>query len=460
MQQIFRTVGPYPQRMEQIIVGLLTGDDRFVRDAAGGWRAKPKGSRLLVDMLFSFAEFETWRISGRREIPVFFAFASCHHDNAGNVQVFSIEKRGNFTSDAKKAIRELGNSLEPVSALTVHAGKLLHALINSILVHPAPSQALSFLNFTFTPFVGSEFEIESISLTRLMRRLFPEVTIRGLADIANQLNIAYAEPMNLRKSIELQMDIFAHLLELLSQQDIRDFEALVAFIQEGEKWVDFSRYRFNVEYIRNLPELPGVYLMTDRAGAVFYVGKARNLRSRVASYFVERTQRDEKTRKIFNRLHDLTYERTGSELEALLMENQYIHCHQPVLNTQIEVHPLDLTRFRERKLILFTAAVDERQLTLFFIHGTMRAIRITADRQHIDAAAWEAKILRFFFQPSATENEFSPDQLEIIWRWLSLNEASVNVIDVDRTGGVSDCLACLQSYVNDPEVLRSKMEYR
>ena len=50
------------------------------------------------------------------------------------------------------------------------------------------------------------------------------------------------------------------------------------------------------ETLKNLPELPGVYIMRDIDGTIIYVGKAKNLKNRVKSYFQNRDDRDSKTR--------------------------------------------------------------------------------------------------------------------------------------------------------------------
>ena len=74
-------------------------------------------------------------------------------------------------------------------------------------------------------------------------------------------------------------------------------------------------------YVRNLTELPGVYQMYDASGALLYVGKARNLRKRVASYFRDRGQ-GAKTEALVARIAAIQVTVTGSETSALLLDQE------------------------------------------------------------------------------------------------------------------------------------------
>jgi DNA polymerase III subunit epsilon len=78
-----------------------------------------------------------------------------------------------------------------------------------------------------------------------------------------------------------------------------------------------------------LPEECGVYYYYDKHGEVIYVGKSINIRLRAMQHFSERT---EKTTKMLDGIYDITYEETGSELIALLLENHEIKRMKPRLN--------------------------------------------------------------------------------------------------------------------------------
>lgn len=90
------------------------------------------------------------------------------------------------------------------------------------------------------------------------------------------------------------------------------------------------------EKIANFPRTPGVYLMKDRAGAVLYVGKARDLRSRVSSYFQDGADllnaRGPEIARMVTRVEDIDFLDCDTEVDALLREARLIKDIQPPFN--------------------------------------------------------------------------------------------------------------------------------
>jgi excinuclease ABC subunit C len=86
------------------------------------------------------------------------------------------------------------------------------------------------------------------------------------------------------------------------------------------------------EKLHAIPTSPGVYLHKDEHGKILYVGKAKNLRNRVRSYFQQGRPRDAKTRVLVSKIRDVECILTDSEIEALLLENTLIKEHQPRYN--------------------------------------------------------------------------------------------------------------------------------
>lgn len=84
------------------------------------------------------------------------------------------------------------------------------------------------------------------------------------------------------------------------------------------------------EKLKSLPRKPGVYLFKDKNGAVIYIGKANSLRKRVSSYFNKTP--DLKTSILISRLRDIDFIITGSELDALVLEDELIKKYKPKYN--------------------------------------------------------------------------------------------------------------------------------
>ena len=84
-----------------------------------------------------------------------------------------------------------------------------------------------------------------------------------------------------------------------------------------------------------LPAKPGCYIYKNAGGAIIYIGKAVNLRSRVRTYFHE-TVDSAKTRELVKHIADLEYIIVGSELEALILEMNLIKKHRPKYNIRLK----------------------------------------------------------------------------------------------------------------------------
>ncbi len=83
--------------------------------------------------------------------------------------------------------------------------------------------------------------------------------------------------------------------------------------------------------LKMLPDLPGCYLYYDNSGTIIYVGKAKNLKKRVKSYF-NRSQKSAKTVQLVSHIEKLEYIITDTEVEAFILEDQLIKKHKPKYN--------------------------------------------------------------------------------------------------------------------------------
>jgi excinuclease ABC subunit C len=88
------------------------------------------------------------------------------------------------------------------------------------------------------------------------------------------------------------------------------------------------------EKLKNIPRKPGVYRYFDADGTLLYIGKAKNLKNRVSSYFVK-TLESAKTRQLVKRISDIKYIVTDTEYDALLLENTLVKEYQPRYNIQL-----------------------------------------------------------------------------------------------------------------------------
>ena len=87
--------------------------------------------------------------------------------------------------------------------------------------------------------------------------------------------------------------------------------------------------------VQNLPDAPGCYQYLNDEGVIIYVGKAKNLKRRVSSYF-NKEQQSMKTRLLVSKIADIKYIVVNSENDALLLENNLIKKHKPRYNVLLK----------------------------------------------------------------------------------------------------------------------------
>lgn len=86
------------------------------------------------------------------------------------------------------------------------------------------------------------------------------------------------------------------------------------------------------QVISTLPDSPGVYRFLNEEGVIIYVGKAKSLKKRVSSYFNKQSAYSRKTEKLVSEIENIEFTLSGTEFDALLLENNFIKQYQPKYN--------------------------------------------------------------------------------------------------------------------------------
>ena len=83
-----------------------------------------------------------------------------------------------------------------------------------------------------------------------------------------------------------------------------------------------------------IPIHSGIYIMKDNTGKIIYIGKAKNLRNRVRSYFLK--NQNYKTQKLVEKISDIEFVLTDNESEAFLLEANMIKRYRPIYNIELK----------------------------------------------------------------------------------------------------------------------------
>jgi len=90
------------------------------------------------------------------------------------------------------------------------------------------------------------------------------------------------------------------------------------------------------EELKRIPHKPGVYQYFDKQDVLIYIGKAKDLRNRVGSYFVNETQHNGKTRVLVRQINRISFTIVDTEIDAWLLENSLIKKHKPKYNVLLK----------------------------------------------------------------------------------------------------------------------------
>lgn len=181
-----------------------------------------------------------------------------------------------------------------------------------------------------------ELANSTLCTLRLARRLLYELSSKGLTALLKHYGISMVDRHRALGDAEGTAEVLGRLLSHFRfARETSRLQDLLAF--------QYIRYRktrsvqANVERIRrdvleDVPRSPGVYFMTDEKGSPLYIGKAKNLKDRIQTYFTGLGAHQDRIKKLVEAVHDVSWRTTETELDALLDESALIKEHQPRYN--------------------------------------------------------------------------------------------------------------------------------
>ncbi len=180
---------------------------------------------------------------------------------------------------------------------------------------------------------------QSIDTLALAATLAPETRRLNLGDVARSLGIPAKESHRSSNDATTTLEVFGALLGRAQKHGLVTLEDLTRLNQTRRAPVPVhnavgrGRSILDTSHLASIPHAPGVYIMRDAADSVIYIGKARDLRKRVASYYSQPLGYTRKMDGLLQTLATIDIEVVGCELEALLLESQLIRRYRPRYNT-------------------------------------------------------------------------------------------------------------------------------
>jgi DNA polymerase-3 subunit epsilon len=171
--------------------------------------------------------------------------------------------------------------------------------------------------------LGYSYVRKQLCTVRLSRKLLPELKSHSLDSLIRHYSLRVDNRHRALDDALATAEVFSRMTKM--NESSRETSDLINLgIKEARLPTSIS-----LEQLHKLPECAGVYYFHDQDGKVIYVGKSIHIKKRVIQHFTEISN---KSGKMQQRVHDITYHTTGSELIAQLLENAEIKRLQPEIN--------------------------------------------------------------------------------------------------------------------------------
>jgi DNA polymerase III subunit epsilon len=193
-----------------------------------------------------------------------------------------------------------------------------------------------FLNAITKSMLGSELDNPQLCTCRLARKLLPGLRRKNLDSVSQHFNITIENRHRAMGDAQATALILVEFLKIMESDGIDTLAKMLQYQKQGGKRYGDMKIPFPEHRVSTFPQRPGVYLMRDEKGEILYIGKAKNLRKRLQSYFTNLYRQPHKVQELMHQVLDIETRVLGSELEALLEESYLIKQHQPYYNRQIK----------------------------------------------------------------------------------------------------------------------------
>ncbi len=159
----------------------------------------------------------------------------------------------------------------------------------------------------------------------------------SLDRVASRLGLQPRDIHRAGRDARLTAEAALRLVQIAARTGVTSVDDLKAKTATGRHRprddVGRARSVMDRSWLANIPRKPGVYLMRSASDEIIYVGKAKNLRERLASYYSQPLGYTRKVDGLIETMARVETEVVGSELQALVLESQLIHRYQPRYNT-------------------------------------------------------------------------------------------------------------------------------
>src|SRR5512146_763746 len=322
----------------RIVHRLLDADPNFVFDAASAmWTLRgneglkvplDRGRYVVVDLETTggrpgpgtITEIGAYRMEGQRMTESFATLVRPH----GPISPF-VTRLTSITNEMVADAPPIERVLPPFRDF----------LGDAVMVAHNAQFDFAFLDFEIRRIFGMGLKNPVLCTLRLSRRFAPSLRRRRLDALAEHFGLSTEGRHRGLGDARMAAELLSIFLDIAAQSGITRVDRLIDLHSRGAAGRRIERH-VAPETIAALPMAPGVYLMRNERGDLLYVGKARRLRERVASYFNGGITINAKTADLVSHVYAIDTRLTPSALDAALLEARLIRELKPPYNRMLK----------------------------------------------------------------------------------------------------------------------------
>ena len=307
------------------------------------------------------------------------------------------------------------------------------------IVHDAPGAIAAFERWLEEPIP------EPLSLRRLASFRLGLPMVHDLETLVGRLGIPWTmtdDPASAAEALD-------GCLEALRRPG-EGLEEMLDAARAGGMRVPWERFGFDRAFLRSLPDTAGTYRFLDHEGTVVYVGRSRNLRSRLQSYFRQGGPRDRRVERLLGLLHRIEIEPSHSDLEAVLEEAHQIAERKPRGNVQVELRTDSGRGARLRSILILEPAAPPVALRAYLVRDG-----VLLDRVGIGPRGGGLRRIRrvledrfFSYRAGPGAERETPVDVELIARWLGTHRDRVVAFDPTHFKNADEVVARLRWFLD------------
>lgn len=329
-----------PSLWSNLLTIILRDDPRVEREPGGVWTTgrELRAGTALSD--FVVVDVETTGLKSRRNriIEIAILSVSERDEVRGWSTLVNPERRIPDQITRVTGISNTDVALAP--SFRSIAPTILELIASRPIVGHNVGFDVSFLNAELQRTGYPKLVNLTIDTMSLADSMMENLRRLSLDAIARQLGIPHNQAHRVMSDAEATLAVFWALRERMDKDEatLERLHGLSSSKRRGRRGVksDVARGRsiLDADLLDGMPHAPGVYIMRDRNQRVIYVGKAKDLRKRVSSYFSHPLGYTRKMDGLLESIAQIQIEVVGTELAALVLESQLIRRYRPRFNRQ------------------------------------------------------------------------------------------------------------------------------